>query len=373
MLKRVTSPTALHRWLRRLEEQTQADLSTHLFDDIVVEQVIAVIRQAGEGPLPAREGDLLDRLAHCIVGLPLRDWSDETEESFCHRLLDVKARIERELQARAEAPEHLIEVTLRVPGQDTQRFQFHNADLSPAGRLLLENLKGTLDIVGRALSPDERRRIAVAFLDYVLNHRRGGPMTVMYLDNAATTYPKPACVYEAADAFYREWGGNAGRGANPLAKRGAQLIAETRAALAEWLGAPAPKRVLFRPSATIALNMVILGADLGRDDVVYVTPFEHNSVLRPVEHLRQTVGVQVREIPFDRQTYACQLERLEAMFWAEPPGVGRRDARQQRLRGDAAGGGDRAPGPGGQPRCRGRCGRRPGGRALPAAASGRPD
>ena len=146
-------------------------------------------------------------------------------------------------------------------------------------------------------------------------------MTVIYLDNAATTYPKPACVYEAADAFYREWGGNAGRGANPLAKRGTQLIAETRAALAEWLGAPAPERVLFTPSATIALNMVILGADLGRDDVVYVTPFEHNSVLRPVEHLRQTLGVQVREIPFDRRTYACQLDRLEAMFWAEPPAL----------------------------------------------------
>jgi len=146
-------------------------------------------------------------------------------------------------------------------------------------------------------------------------------MTVIYLDNAATTYPKPACVYEAADAFYREWGGNAGRGANPLAKQGAQLIAETRAALAEWLGAPAPERALFTPSATIALNMVILGANLERDDVVYVTPFEHNSVLRPVEHLRQAMGVQVREIPFDRQTYACQLERLEAMFWAEPPAL----------------------------------------------------
>ena len=67
--------------------------------------------------------------------------------------------------------------------------------------------------------------------------------------------------------------------------------------------------------------MVILGANLGRDDVVYVTPFEHNSVLRPIEHLRRTVGVQVCEIPFDRQTYACQLERLEAMFWAEPPAL----------------------------------------------------
>jgi selenocysteine lyase/cysteine desulfurase len=146
-------------------------------------------------------------------------------------------------------------------------------------------------------------------------------MTVIYLDNAATTYPKPACVYEAANAFYREWGGNAGRGANPLATRGAQLIAETRIALTEWLGAPAPERVIFTPSATVALNMVILGAGLGPGDVVYVTPFEHNSMLRPVEHLRRTMGVQVREIPFDRQMYACQLDRLEVMFWSEPPAL----------------------------------------------------
>ena len=166
--------TVLHRWLRRLEEQTRPDLTTHLFGDIMAEGVIAVIHEAGEGRSPVREVDFLDQLAHCIVGLPLRDWSDETEEAFCNRLLDVKARIERELQARARTPEHLIEVTLRVPGQDVQRFQFQNTDLSPTARLLLENLKGTLDIVGRALSPDERRRIAVAFLDHVLNHRRRG-------------------------------------------------------------------------------------------------------------------------------------------------------------------------------------------------------
>ncbi|RMD57390.1 aminotransferase class V-fold PLP-dependent enzyme, partial [Candidatus Parcubacteria bacterium] len=102
---------------------------------------------------------------------------------------------------------------------------------------------------------------------------------------------------------------------------GAELIAETRALLADWLGAPAPEQVIFTPSATIALNQAILGADLRPGDVVYLTPFEHNSVLRPVEHLRQTTGVEVAEIPFDRRTYTCNLDRLASMFQAEPPAM----------------------------------------------------
>jgi len=144
---------------------------------------------------------------------------------------------------------------------------------------------------------------------------------ILYLDNAATTFPKPEAVYRAADAFYRRLGGNAGRGANPLARQGAALIAETRALLAEWLDAPSPERVIFTPSATMALNQVILGAGLRSGDAVYVTPFEHNSVLRPIEHLRRAVGVEVFTIPFDRQTYACDREQLTTMFQADPPAL----------------------------------------------------
>jgi len=144
---------------------------------------------------------------------------------------------------------------------------------------------------------------------------------IIYLDNAATTYPKPECVYQAADEFYRCYGGNAGRGANPLARKSAELIAETRTMLSGWLGAPAPEQVIFSPSATVALNLAVLGAKLRHGDVVYVTPFEHNSVLRPLEHLRQAVGIFVQEMPFDRQTMACQLDRLAAQFRVDPPAL----------------------------------------------------
>lgn len=144
---------------------------------------------------------------------------------------------------------------------------------------------------------------------------------LIYLDNAATTFPKPECVYSAADEFYRCWGGNAGRGGNPLARKAEEQIAETRSSLAALLGVRSAERVIFTPSATVSLNLVILGAGLRAGDLVYATPFEHNSVLRPLQHLRQVAGITVQEVPFDHGTFACQLERLKELFRADPPAL----------------------------------------------------
>ena len=144
---------------------------------------------------------------------------------------------------------------------------------------------------------------------------------VVYLDNAATTFPKPGHVYQAADAFYRHYGGNAGRGSNPLAHMCKQLIERTRGLVASCLGAPTSQQVIFAPSATHALNLAILGTELRPSAVVYVTPFEHNSVLRPVEYLRKSKGVYVRQIAFERKTYSCDLGRLSAAFRIEPPSM----------------------------------------------------
>lgn len=141
---------------------------------------------------------------------------------------------------------------------------------------------------------------------------------IIYLDNAATTFPKPEVVYQAMDSFYRQFGGNAGRGANPLARKAAGLVDETRSMLRAWLNAV---EITFAPSATIALNTVILGAGLRTGDVVYVSPFEHNSVLRPLEHLRKTVGIEVRVLPFHRSTLECNLDNVRKLFRLERPAM----------------------------------------------------
>lgn len=139
---------------------------------------------------------------------------------------------------------------------------------------------------------------------------------IIYLDNAATTFPKPEAVYLAMDSFYRQFGGNAGRGANPLARKAAGLVDETRSMLREWLNTP---EVTFAPSATIALNTVIMGAKLRAGDVVYVTPFEHNSVLRPLEYLRKTHGIQIRVVPFDKHSLECKFDEVQKLFRLDPP------------------------------------------------------
>jgi cysteine desulfurase family protein len=140
----------------------------------------------------------------------------------------------------------------------------------------------------------------------------------IYFDNAATTFPKPEAVYQAMDSFYRQFGGNAGRGANPLARKAAGLVDETRVMLRAWLNAP---EVTFAPSATIALNTGIMGARLRAGDVVYVSPFEHNSVLRPLTHLQKTVGIEVRILPFIKHTLECKLDEVKKQFRIEPPAM----------------------------------------------------
>src|SRR5690348_11083419 len=92
----------------------------------------------------------------------------------------------------------------------------------------------------------------------------------IYLDNAATTFPKPESVYSAADEFYRRFGGNAGRGNNPLERACARLVDETRTRLAAWLGASTAEAVIFTASATHALNLALLGHTWRAGDFVYV-------------------------------------------------------------------------------------------------------
>ena len=79
-----------------------------------------------------------------------------------------------------------------------------------------------------------------------------------YFDNAATTYPKPECVYVFMDEFYRKSGGNVGRGDHSMSATAGGLVSDTRKKLQELFHCPA-KQVIFTPTATIALNMIIQG------------------------------------------------------------------------------------------------------------------
>lgn len=104
---------------------------------------------------------------------------------------------------------------------------------------------------------------------------------MIYLDNAATTFPKPVCVYDAMDRVARSGIGNPGRAGHQLALAAEKIVADCRVRLNELLGGAGPDRFVFTLNGTDALNMAIKGI-LRPGDHVISGCLEHNSVRRPL-------------------------------------------------------------------------------------------
>ncbi len=120
----------------------------------------------------------------------------------------------------------------------------------------------------------------------------------IYLDNAATTFPKPREVLDRAFALYASNGVSPGRGTYDKAQEAEQLVLGVRQRLCRFFGGADPERVIFASNATDALNLVIQGAVKPGGHVVS-SRLEHNSVLRPLEHLRQKGLIDYDLVPFD--------------------------------------------------------------------------
>ena len=119
----------------------------------------------------------------------------------------------------------------------------------------------------------------------------------IYLDNAATTFPKPEQVYCAVDHALREIGVGPGRGSYRQALAASRLVFEAREAIAGLFGIKDSARVIFTHSATEALNLAVKGL-LKPGDHVISTTMEHNSLVRPL-HLAEQSGVEVTWVPGD--------------------------------------------------------------------------
>lgn len=118
----------------------------------------------------------------------------------------------------------------------------------------------------------------------------------IYLDNAATSWPKPESVYAASDRWQREVGAASGRGVTREANETDRIIAATRKSVAQLIGAEDPRRIIFTHNGTDSLNLALHGL-LRPGDHVVTTVCEHNSVLRPLAWLRQTRDVAVTYVP----------------------------------------------------------------------------
>jgi cysteine desulfurase / selenocysteine lyase len=126
---------------------------------------------------------------------------------------------------------------------------------------------------------------------------------LIYLDNAATTYPKPDAVYDFMNYFYRTHGVSPGRSGFDASLEVEAMVMNTRKLLTELFNPGSdPNRLTFSYNASDSLNMIIQGlAEKG--DHVITTMLEHNSVLRPLYHLQMNNVVDVTHIQFDKHGY----------------------------------------------------------------------
>jgi len=135
---------------------------------------------------------------------------------------------------------------------------------------------------------------------------------LIYLDNSATTFPKPDAVYDFMTDFYREHGVNPGRSGFDAAIETEEVVHNTRKMLTELFNGDNPNRLTFSYNASDSLNMILQGLAEPGDHVI-TTMLEHNSVLRPLYHLEVNKIIEVTHIPFDLHGYVDPFDFKKAL------------------------------------------------------------
>jgi len=133
---------------------------------------------------------------------------------------------------------------------------------------------------------------------------------MIYLDNAATSWPKPPGVAEAMVHFLDEVGANPGRAGHRLAVEAGRIVYNAREAVAELFNAPDPLRIAFGPNVTEALNLALRGL-LRPGDHVITSSMEHNSVMRPLRALERQ-GVELTVVGCSREGFLDPADVVEA-------------------------------------------------------------
>lgn len=141
---------------------------------------------------------------------------------------------------------------------------------------------------------------------------------MIYLDNAATTFPKPEEVYKALDYANRNLAFNAGRGTYENAVKAADYIYKTREVLSSLINA-SPNNVVFTATATEALNTIIYGLNIKEGDNIYISPFEHNAIVRPLYEIKKNINFNILIIPFSKKTLDIDEEKLKDLLILNPP------------------------------------------------------
>lgn len=141
---------------------------------------------------------------------------------------------------------------------------------------------------------------------------------MIYLDNAATTYPKPEEVYQKIDWANRNIAINAGRGSYKAAQEASRLIEETRRQLIELVHGLGNEHAVLLPSATIALNVILNGLSFSDGDVIYVSPYEHNAVSRTLYRISTIKNIHIEELPV-KDNLEIDMDKVKYLFMKNKP------------------------------------------------------
>ncbi len=125
---------------------------------------------------------------------------------------------------------------------------------------------------------------------------------IIYLDNAATTFPKPTEVYDFMFDFYKKYGVNPGRSGYDMSLETEEVVHTTRKMLTQFFNGTDPDHLTFSYNASDSLNMIIQGM-LEKGDHVITSNVEHNSVLRPLYHKKYAGEIDVTYIPFNSKGF----------------------------------------------------------------------
>ena len=137
-------------------------------------------------------------------------------------------------------------------------------------------------------------------------------MSEVYLDNAATSWPKPESVYRAVEHTMRQVGVSSGRAVYDMANTANQIVKQTRQSVAELINAPSTDQVVLTSSGTDSLCTAILGL-LKPGDHAITTVTDHNSVLRPLMHLQQTGVITLTIVDCDEAGVASTADINDAI------------------------------------------------------------
>ena len=140
-----------------------------------------------------------------------------------------------------------------------------------------------------------------------------------YFDNAATTYPKPNGVYEFMNSFYRDFGVSVSRGQYKESSIAANIVRETRDLVLNLFHANGDYETVFTPSSTIAMNTILFGQKWNENDVVFITRFEHNAVLRTLEQIKRRYNIKIKYIEPDKNSLEYDLNAIKTQFIIDKP------------------------------------------------------